>query len=418
MARNKKYYGVRKGRVPGVYDNWESCKEQVEKCANQFRGFETRREAEFFVATGHTLDTQDGREMYDEWQSNNKTPPPVPKVRAEKKKQPQQQQPLTKASKAARGSLTRLPLVKLEALDASQSYFSQVPNFEPDENANFEDEFSRFASSQNMAHGSNEWRRERTNAIRHELIFHYSQPADADEDDEDDNDDGIKREDGADVGLSDEDRKRLKVYQHMCREVDLEPLDTIDGCLANLKSVLVNIPDYIDAKRKNMPIKVWGAHEFDAFQRYTLSSGRRISHQEASRGDGFLAALLQYLRRKDSDDVYKKRRYEAVMAREQCANRVSGESRQIKTEPRNAAVKEEPRSSRGAPKRDVEIISVHGSESDCSSPPRAFEEDRSPSSASSSPGSLSIEEPSYDHGSLKRRMSASPSTRDYKRLRT
>lgn len=281
-----------------------------------------------------------------------------------------------------------------------------------------------------MVHGSNEWRRERTNAIRHEMIFHYSQPADTDDDD------GVKKEDDDDLNLSVEEReqrRQLRAYQQMCQEVKLEPLDTIEGCLANLKSVLVNIPDYIDARRNNKPIKVWGPHEFDAFRAYTLAPGRRMNFRGARRSNGFLEALLQHLRSKKAAGIYKKRRYEAVMAREDCANRTSSNGKEIKTEPQLIVIKEEPRTPRGAPRRDIETISIHGSESDCSSPPRTFEEDGTdnlPSSAGSSPPHLITEEPRYDHGSLKRKMSAlisgmallqegeTISTRDYKRLRT
>lgn len=263
------------------------------------------------------------------------------------------------------------------------------------------------------------------------MIFHYTQPADADDDD------GIKKEDDSDLNLPDwekEQRLQLRAYQKMCQEVNLEPLDTIEGCLANLKSVLVNIPDYIDAKRNKKPIKVWAPHEFEAFQRYTLTPGRRMNLKIASRNSGFLVALLQRLVSKNAGNIYKRRMHEAIRAREDCANRISSNNvKEIKTEQKPAAIKEEPRSPRGAPKRDIEIISIHGSESDCSSPPRAFEEDMNPfpsSSGSSSPAPRTTEEPSYEHGSLKRKMSASISgteslqegeaisPRDYKRSRT
>lgn len=276
------------------------------------------------------------------------------------------------------------------------------------------------------------------------MIFHYSQPADTDDDD------GIKKEDDSDANLSDwekEQRLKLRAYQKMCQEVNLEPLDTIEGCVANLKSVLVNIPDYIDAKRNNTPIKVWGPHEFDAFQKYTLTPGRKISYKAASLGDGFLAALLQHLASKRAHGIYKDRRHKAMMARnhsgrthcspprhcsarKQRANGNRNNAQEIKTEPQPMAIKQEPRTPREVPKRDIEIVSIHGSESDRSSPPRTFAEDmdHSPSSPSS-PAPLTAEQPSYDHGSLKRKMSASISgttplprgeaisTRDYKRPR-
>ncbi|KAI0205228.1 hypothetical protein F4808DRAFT_456226 [Astrocystis sublimbata] len=83
----------------------------------------------------------------------------------------------------------------------------------------------------------------------------------------------------------------------MCREVNFEPLGTIDGYVANLKS---NIVDYIDAKRRGSPIVVWEPERFEEFKRYTLSSDKYIDQKEAKRGNGFLATLLQNLRRLDA----------------------------------------------------------------------------------------------------------------------
>ena len=41
------WYVVYKGRVPGVYDDWEACQSQVHYfCGNSYKGFHTRTEAE------------------------------------------------------------------------------------------------------------------------------------------------------------------------------------------------------------------------------------------------------------------------------------------------------------------------------------------------------------------------------------
>ena len=46
----KKFYGVRAGRTPGVYDNWLKCKEQIDGYANAiFKSFSTREEALDYV---------------------------------------------------------------------------------------------------------------------------------------------------------------------------------------------------------------------------------------------------------------------------------------------------------------------------------------------------------------------------------
>lgn len=41
----KKYYAVRKGRIPGIYTDWNSAKAQVDGVANEYKGFQTREEA-------------------------------------------------------------------------------------------------------------------------------------------------------------------------------------------------------------------------------------------------------------------------------------------------------------------------------------------------------------------------------------
>lgn len=46
----KKYYAVRVGRVPGVYDTWPECQEQVNGYSSAvYKGFKTRKEAENFL---------------------------------------------------------------------------------------------------------------------------------------------------------------------------------------------------------------------------------------------------------------------------------------------------------------------------------------------------------------------------------
>lgn len=48
MAK-KKYYAVRYGKTPGIYDTWEECKSQVDGVSGAvFKSFSTREEAEAF----------------------------------------------------------------------------------------------------------------------------------------------------------------------------------------------------------------------------------------------------------------------------------------------------------------------------------------------------------------------------------
>ncbi|KAI0810069.1 hypothetical protein GGR55DRAFT_647842 [Xylaria sp. FL0064] len=355
-SKRKSFYGVRIGRMPGVYDNLEQCRAQVDGCTSQYRRFSSHDEAVFYVATGETFKTDKNGTLFAEWKRAN-----PPGISANNARQ-------TQCS----------PIVKFEAPDASQSYFSQVPNFRPNDDAGFEEEFGRFASSQNITPGSSAWRQQRTKAIRHEIVFHYSQQVKS-EDDADSSGDEVKKEEGAPARPSKKKRlqRKLQVYQNMCREVGLEPLDTMDGCVANLKSKLVNIVDYIDAKRHGSAVVVWEPEKFEEFKRYTLSSNKRIDQREARRGDGFLAALLQNLKGSDAANTYKRRRDTAAMARDQHTNRVSRDISGQRTTTRPLAIKQEFHLdvTNKSVTQECEVISIHGSESDFTSPERNLKEE-------------------------------------------
>lgn len=46
----KKYYAVRKGRAPGIYESWETCKKEVMGFAGaEYKGFMTMEEAKDFL---------------------------------------------------------------------------------------------------------------------------------------------------------------------------------------------------------------------------------------------------------------------------------------------------------------------------------------------------------------------------------
>ena len=50
MAAKKKYYGVKKGKVTGIFQSWEECKSSVEGFAGaQFKGFATLEEAREYL---------------------------------------------------------------------------------------------------------------------------------------------------------------------------------------------------------------------------------------------------------------------------------------------------------------------------------------------------------------------------------
>lgn len=149
-------------------------------------------------------------------------------------------------------------------------------------------------SSQGIAPRTAEYKPLRTQAVVHELQFHYA-----------------SQEPFYDVSLSQVDREqanRLQVYQNMCRAVGLPVHTTESACVAALRTVLVNIVDYIDAARMRRPVKVWT--DFDAFRDYTLRDDKRFDLQEAKANGGFLAAFLQKLR--GSRSKGRKRRRESA----------------------------------------------------------------------------------------------------------
>lgn len=51
MAARQKFYGVRKGHVPGVYTDWDTCRKMTAGFSGAvYKSFPTRQEAEAFVA--------------------------------------------------------------------------------------------------------------------------------------------------------------------------------------------------------------------------------------------------------------------------------------------------------------------------------------------------------------------------------
>ena len=45
-----KYYAVKTGKTPGIYEDWETCKEQVEGYPGaKYKSFKTKEEAERFI---------------------------------------------------------------------------------------------------------------------------------------------------------------------------------------------------------------------------------------------------------------------------------------------------------------------------------------------------------------------------------
>ncbi|KAG8411739.1 hypothetical protein J3458_015325 [Metarhizium acridum] len=155
---------------------------------------------------------------------------------------------------------------------ASQSHFAKFEDFTPNADAPFEHEFARLASSQSWVPGSQQYTRERTIALRQELITHYFCKPEEPE-------------------LTDD--AKLEGYQALCREVGLPVSDSEAECKKRLKNTLVNIVDLIDARRTLRGVKVW--NDFRAFRKYTLQPKHRIDKGEAKKDGGYLASLLRNL---------------------------------------------------------------------------------------------------------------------------
>ena len=51
-----KFYAVRKGKVPGIYNSWDACKRMVDGYPGAiYKSFKSKKEAEDFVAGGASV---------------------------------------------------------------------------------------------------------------------------------------------------------------------------------------------------------------------------------------------------------------------------------------------------------------------------------------------------------------------------
>ncbi|KAK4153476.1 hypothetical protein C8A00DRAFT_15308 [Chaetomidium leptoderma] len=177
---------------------------------------------------------------------------------------------------------------------SSQSHFANFQNFTPNDDASFDNEFARLASSQNWVPGSQEYTQERTIAMREELKLHYFAPSDDQKEPTEDD--------------------QLQGYQSLCQEVGISPPShSIAECKRELKKTLVNIVDLIDARRTHKEVKVWD--DFEAFRDYTLEDDHIINMKEAKKDGGFLASLLQRLRTRSGERRNRRRGSRVVSGR-------------------------------------------------------------------------------------------------------
>lgn len=69
MAKNK-FYAVKKGKIPGIYESWEECEKNVKGFHDaQYKGFKSKEEAEEYMQCDddqHKKDETDDSEKYEE----------------------------------------------------------------------------------------------------------------------------------------------------------------------------------------------------------------------------------------------------------------------------------------------------------------------------------------------------------------
>ncbi|KAF1845572.1 uncharacterized protein K460DRAFT_405826 [Cucurbitaria berberidis CBS 394.84] len=223
----RKYYAVANGRKPGLYVTWDGeggAKEQVTRFSNaKFKGFENREAAIHYMCKNGFLQDE---------------------------------------------------------IKSFGMAFKALVNFTPRPTAPFEDEFRRYAASQDL-YGP-EMRKAKIDAIRDDLIRHFL-PNGITVDQEDEEEGIILTED-----------QTLKIYQGMCRLAGKHIPGDIDECLWELKSQpFVNIMDFVNTFRTGERVRTFNS--WDDFVNYTVN-GHRIDVQYAKDNE-FLAPLLQDLRK-------------------------------------------------------------------------------------------------------------------------
>jgi len=224
------YYAVAKGRIPGIYNDWDEAKKQVEGFScNEYQKFRSRASAVRYLRSRGLPDGQ---------------------------------------------------------IRLFRKTFTSQPNFTPNPKAEFKKEFKRLASSQQWT--APQARRARVDAIRDEIIQHFLPDGIRISEDQDDDEGYTNLDDDQtlEIYLA-MCRKAGKVIRD---RPDQDVSDRIDLCLMALKDKpYVNILDFVDTYRTGRPVRTFGG--WNEFKKYTLH-GRRMDVMVAKENE-FLAPLLQ-----------------------------------------------------------------------------------------------------------------------------
>ena len=52
--KRRKFYAVRRGRIPGIYHSWDECERQVKGIYSEFKSFHSLEEAEAYLRARRT----------------------------------------------------------------------------------------------------------------------------------------------------------------------------------------------------------------------------------------------------------------------------------------------------------------------------------------------------------------------------
>ena len=283
----KIYYAVRKGKTTGLFTTWAECQKSVSGFAGaSFKGFETREEAQIFLGTGDVLNPEKfygiakGRTpgVYSSWARaeeqvsgwHNAVYRGFPTIEAAQKFVAQE-----------RGIDCSEVFVAQSHFDQFKGYLNKSTGvkFEPVDDLPFLEQFDTLASSQDWLPGSQEYRDQRNKAIKEE--FHLTALQ------------GINlKEEGLDP--QELDKRRMEGYRNLCRRLGKSEPNSRDEAREILQAKpWVNIIDLIDGARTGKPVRVWW--DFTEFRTYTNISKKWIDLGYAKE-DEFLSALLVHFR--------------------------------------------------------------------------------------------------------------------------
>ncbi|KAG2164808.1 hypothetical protein VTO58DRAFT_107801 [Aureobasidium pullulans] len=130
------------------------------------------------------------------------------------------------------------------------SYFDRFPSFIHNSRCSVRDEFNRLAKTQKW--DDEEKERQRAKCYNEELDSHFAK-----------------------LNIT----SKLERLQHLCVELDVEPLDTICQCKKALKKIHVNLVDLMNARRTKKKVRQFATCK--QLVKYTLESNKVYPKKDA-----------------------------------------------------------------------------------------------------------------------------------------